>query len=294
MVDKNDTESGTAAQSDSEFEEFIDDGKTIKRLVKPASEEKPTQENTEAATGEQENEEPTGDENTAPELPAKFKGKSVDEIISMYSNLEKKLGEQGTELGELRRYAKELIASDFKKGTKTEPQVPKPDEFYEDAPAYVNKVVESKASKLEQELEVVKRTQAFNEFKAKHPDYAAVGKSEEFREWVAAKPYRMDKFARADAGDVSLADELLSDFKEFELIRKAQVKRDENIQLEADQAIERKAKLRKLSGESGKAPLTTRKKYRAVDLIRLREKNPELYEQMGDEILQAYQEGRVK
>lgn len=293
MVDKTDTTETGTAELDSEFEEFVEDGRTIKRLVKPESKQEQTQDTTiEATEGAESEGKP--DENTAPDLPAKFKGKSVDEIINMYSNLEKKLGEQGTELGELRRYAKELIASDFKKGNTAEPQVPRPDEFYEDAPGYVNKVVESKATKIEQELTELKRTQAFNEFKAKHPDYAKVGQSEGFREWVASKPYRMEKFARADAGDVMLADELLSDYKDFELIRSAQAKREENNQLEVDQAIERKAKLKKLSGESGKSPMTTKKKYRAVDLIRLREKNPDLYEQMGDEILAAYAEGRVK
>lgn len=36
------------------------------------------------------------------ELPEKFKGKSMEDIISSYENLEKELGRKGQELGELR------------------------------------------------------------------------------------------------------------------------------------------------------------------------------------------------
>ena len=295
MVDKETSESGT--EGEGEFEEFVDDGRTIKVLKKTGSEEtKPTETTQETQTDTTEDNQNTSetDETTADILPVKFRGKSMKDVVDMYSNLERKLGEQGLELGELRKYAKELITSDFDKGKSKKVKVPEKDAFYEDGPEYVQSVVESKASVIEAELQKVKQQQAFQEFRTKHPDYADIGKSEDFREWVHAQPYRIQKFAAADNGDIGLADELISDYKEFAQIKQARAKQDENKRLEVDQAIERKAKMKKLSGESGKAPASTIKKYRSADLINLRQKNPDLYEQMGDEILRAYQEGRVK
>ena len=43
------------------------------------------------------------------QLPPKFEGKNVDEIVKSYANLEQQFGRQGSELGELRKLADSLI-----------------------------------------------------------------------------------------------------------------------------------------------------------------------------------------
>ena len=48
------------------------------------------------------NEEAPQLEEQPPEIPSKFQGKSVEEIVSSYENLEKELGRKGQEIGELR------------------------------------------------------------------------------------------------------------------------------------------------------------------------------------------------
>ena len=55
-------------------------------------------------------EEPTPEEQSEETVvPPKFKGKSVDEILESYQNLEQQYGKQGNELGELRKLADTLI-----------------------------------------------------------------------------------------------------------------------------------------------------------------------------------------
>ena len=57
---------------------------------------------------EQVEEQPTENVETE-ELPPKFQGKSVDDIINSYVNLEQQYGRQGNELGELRKLTDSLI-----------------------------------------------------------------------------------------------------------------------------------------------------------------------------------------
>ena len=44
-----------------------------------------------------------------PELPSKFKGKSITDIVSSYENLEKELGRKGQEIGELRQLTDQIL-----------------------------------------------------------------------------------------------------------------------------------------------------------------------------------------
>ena len=46
---------------------------------------------------------PEQEEEPQSELPTKFQGKSMAEVVSSYENLEKELGRKGQELGELRK-----------------------------------------------------------------------------------------------------------------------------------------------------------------------------------------------
>lgn len=63
---------------------------------------------------EQVEEQPTENVETE-ELPPKFQGKSVDDIINSYVNLEQQYGRQGNELGELRKLTDSLIQKIYKK-----------------------------------------------------------------------------------------------------------------------------------------------------------------------------------
>ena len=56
------------------------------------------------------NEAPTEQPQIEPsELPNKFQGKSVTEIVSSYENLEKELGRKGQEIGEFRQLTDQIL-----------------------------------------------------------------------------------------------------------------------------------------------------------------------------------------
>ena len=56
----------------------------------------------------------------------------------------------------------------------------------------------------------------------------------------------------------------------------------------------RKQNLKAVGVDSGGTGESTKRVYRRADLIRLKMTDPGRYEALSDEIMQAYQEGRVK
>jgi hypothetical protein len=93
-------------------------------------------------------------------------------------------------------------------------------------------------------------------------------------------------------GDAETADALLTEFKAT-----AQPKVDPEPEPEARRGSER---AREVSFESGsargssKGDNSDKPTYRRVDLMKLKATDPDRYSMLGDEILRAYAEGRVK
>jgi len=83
--------------------------------------------------------------------------------------------------------------------------------------------------------------------------------------------------------------ELLENWKERKLISNTS-------DAEANKAAKRDAALRngKSISRSSSESTVGKKIYRRADLIRLKTNDPQRYEALQDEILQAYSEGRVK
>lgn len=77
-----------------------------------------------------------------PDVPAKFKGKTVDDLIKMYQEAEKVIGRQGNEVAEVRQLADQLIKRQL---TSETVQTPQPEisevDFFADPVNTVNKVV---------------------------------------------------------------------------------------------------------------------------------------------------------
>src|SRR6056297_1023845 len=88
------------------------------RLVNP-SEEDTAREELLSAEDFDENVEQPEDQTTADneleefELPPKFKGKKLEDVVQSYLNLEKELGRKGQEVGELRKLADQLVERDL-------------------------------------------------------------------------------------------------------------------------------------------------------------------------------------
>jgi hypothetical protein len=101
-------------------------------------------------------------------------------------------------------------------------------------------------------------------------------------------------FAKADAEyDFEAADELLSTYKEIKQIKAQQVVQ-QTAQSNEVEANAQKAAMKAATVDVGGTGETSRKVYRRADLIKLRMTDPDRYEQMADEIMDAYATGRVK
>lgn len=230
------------------------------------------------------------------ELPEKYKGKTAAEIAKMHMEAEKLIGRQANEVHEVRSLADQLLKQQLEaqNRVKQEPIEESQDEdFFADPQKAVLKTVEKHPAVQEAKMAALelKKMKTAQQLAAKHPDFVNIAQDAGFQEWVKSSAIRLQLFAKADAEyDFESADELLSTYKELKSIKAAQKQQQ-------TQAVEAKAQeqaMKAATVDVGGTGESSRKVYRRADLIKLRMTDPERYMQMSDEIMQAYQEGRVK
>ena len=226
------------------------------------------------------------------EVPEKYKGKNLEDIVKMHQEAEKLIGRQAQEVGEVRRLADELLKQQL--SSKQQAQTPKQEEtqeidFFEDPQKAVAKAVQNHPDVLAAKKAALqmKAMQTQQRLAATHPDFTDIIKDGEFIEWVKGSPLRLNMYAMADSQyDFDAANELLSTFKQIRTAKTAQT------QEAGKQARQQNLKAAAVdvsgTGESSK------KVYRRADLIRLRMTDPNRYEALQPEIMAAYAEGRVK
>ena len=228
------------------------------------------------------------EEDEEDDIPEKYKGKSVKDIVRMHQEAEKAMGKQGSEVGELRRLVDDFIRAQ----TVTQQQAPEVDDevdFFDDPNKAIARAIE-KHPKVKQAEELaiqMKRAEALNNLKTEHPDYTEIVQDPSFAEWIGKSKVRTELYTRADQQfDFDAASELLSTWKE----------RKNVVQQAADvEKISRKQSIKSASTGSGKGTGESSKKtYRRADIIELMRTNPERYHALSDEIMRAYAEGRVK
>jgi hypothetical protein len=109
-----------------------------------------------------------------------------------------------------------------------------------------------------------------------------------FVEWIKASKIRTQLFAQADKQyDYEAADELFTNWKERQGVVAQTV---------ANEKAERKTAIKTAStgNTKGSGEQQSRKVYRRADIIKLMQDDPDRYLSLSDEIMQAYQEGRVR
>jgi hypothetical protein len=227
----------------------------------------------------------------AEDIPDEFKGLSVKDLVGMTLHARKEMGRQANEVGEIRKLADELIKSQLKP---KEPEVaPKEVDFFENPQEAIRRAVESNPKVQAAEAYAInaQKAMAKQQLHQMHPDMGQIIQSDDFRQWVTASPVRKQLLQQADqAYDLNAANELLSTFKE---LRQVKVQQQQRQVSEVDKTARNQA-MQSAAVDTGGSGETTRKVYRRADLIRLKMTDPNRYESMNDEILQAYAEGRVK
>lgn len=225
-----------------------------------------------------------------PKVPEKYRGKSLEDIVTMHQEAEKLIGRQAQEVGEVRRLADELLKQQLSQKQTTQPPVVENEvDFFEDPKLAVQKAVANHpdvvaAKQASQQLKQIQTQAMLNK---KHPDFADIVRDGEFIEWVKASPMRLNIYAMADANyDFNAADELLSTFKQIRTSKTQQTTDAGN--------VVRKQNLTAAAVDVGGTGESSKKTYRRADLIRLRMTDPARYEAMEPDIMAAYAEGRVR
>lgn len=239
------------------------------------------------------------------ELPEKYRGKTAAEIAEMHRNAESELGRRSNELGQYKKLTDELLdlkrREDLAKGGAEEDETEEPlpaissSDLLEDPTSAIAKLLEardkSNEKKSQRQRQEELRAQTEAKFLEQHPDAETIVQDPAFVEWVQKSPARALLGYQAAQGDLTSGAALLAEYKARQTSDAAneEAPKDDNLE-----------KARKATTESAKVSQTPDsssggKKYRRLDLIRLKLEDPEAYgdENFQREIMQAYAEGRV-
>lgn len=222
-------------------------------------------------------------------VPKKFEGKSIEDIVSSYSELEKEFGRKSNEVGELRKLTDDFIRQQLDKQEEEISDNNTPpltfDNLVDDPVGSIDKALESnpRIKQLEGQLLQSAREKSKLNFESQHPDWESIVNSEGFQKWVSDSRVRSDLFQKANTEyDYEIGGELFQLYKDTHNLNKEAAETD------------RKSKLKDAVTESGSSGSISKKIYRRADLLKLRMTDRDRYNSMQDEIMLAYKEGRVR
>lgn len=238
---------------------------------------------------------------TPPEaLPEKYQGKSLDEIIRMHQEAEKLIGRQAQEVGEVRKLADELIKRQLESNNKPDTNVTDKEEdvdWFENPEKAVQKAVDKHPTvkKAEATLAEIQKQQFFSKLDTQFPEYQKTIADPDFAQWIQASPVRLRLYAAADTNlDFDSAAELLNTWK-YVKPAPAKVEPQEVVKAVPPQVkADREAAMKAVAVDTGSSGNVSTKIYKRSDLIRLQLEDPNRYMDMQDEIMAAYNEGRVR
>ena len=225
------------------------------------------------------------------DLPDKYQGKSAADIARMHQELEKRLGQQSSEVGELRQAFDQMVQSSVK-AQQAPPEVEEVSDtdFFADPKAAVAQAIENHPKLRQAEAVAVEmaKNQALAKLQTTHPDMKTILSSADFQSWVVKSQFRQGLYQQADINyDYAAADELLTLFKEAKGVVAEAAKVEKVAQKSAVKQASTGTSRVAAEGKS-------RKVYRRRDIIELMNTDPKRYDAMSEEIMKAYREGRVK
>ena len=235
------------------------------------------------------------EESTQADIPAKYSGKTLEEVIEMHQNVEQALGKQGSEVGEQRKLIQSLLEAQNKaQATIEEPQEEESsfeEAFYTDPAGAVNKAIEKHPDVLKARQQIAQQEQQakLSVLEKAYPDWETRVADKDFQAWVGASEIRKDIFRKADTEyRPDFAIELFDMYDKINMVQKTQeVKKKEKAKVD-------KALRQTVSETRSTQSVGGKKMYRRSDLINLQITDPNRYASLSDEIQEAYAEGRVK
>lgn len=230
------------------------------------------------------------EQDTDQNVPEKYRGKSLKEVVQMHQEVEQVMSRHSAEVGELRKVVDEYITTQTQSAPKQNVEPESDIDYFTDPQGAVNRAIENhpKIRAAEEYSANYKKQSAMAELSNRHPDMNTILNDPKFAEWIKSSKIRTQLFVQADQDyDAEAADELFSLWKD----RKSVAQQTANAEKQV-----RKQQLKSVNtgNARGSGEGSRKKQYRRIDLIKLKNSDPVRYNAMADEILKAYKEGRVK
>ena len=257
----------------------------------PLQEEPITETQEEQVTQEAQTEETSQSE---PEIPAKYAGKSIAEVIEMQQEAEKLMSRQADELGQQRKLVQSLLDAQNKANEAAPPEEPviQEDNFYDDPVSAVNKAIENHPDVIKAREERMGNMQKHNleALDKAYPEWQKTVADSSFQKFIGDSATRTEMFRKADTEYRSdLAIELFDWYSQTKLSGATQ-----EAVAEEKSKIEKQMKQTSSESRTSSDSVGGKKVYRRADLINLQVTDPNRYASLADEIQSAYAEGRVK
>lgn len=234
------------------------------------------------------------------ELPAKFKDKSTEDVVKMYTDLERDRSRLANEVGTLRQMADQLLGLQQERGQATTRVERKPvttDDLLQNPEEALERAIQDnpEISATKQELSRLRAQMAQTSFEREYPTWQDDLSNPEFVDWIKGNKVRTALGIASNNGDYDAAASLWGLWQE----RQAE---SATIKSKKKELAKKAEKLGTLEG-SGTTGLESDKIYSRVDMMELNRKalagDPEAKAKWNDptfqaERLKAYAEKRVK
>jgi len=235
------------------------------------------------------------------DIPEKYRGKSVQDLVQMHQELERFSGKQSSEVGETRKEVNELrqLVDSYIQTELSNKQAPQPQQddgdkddvdFFVDPQSAVNRAIDNhpKIREAEAYTQQYKQQAALSRLKSSHPDMESILQNPKFAEWIKGSKVRTQLFVQADQQyDYDAADELFNLWKEKNQVVQQTAQAEK-------MARQNAVKSASTGNARGSVEGSRKKVYRRADIIKLMKTDPDRYNSLSDEILKAYAEGRVR
>lgn len=237
-------------------------------------------------------------------IPDKFVGKSLEEVLTSYMQLESAYGKAKSELGQTRQSVDQLLlqkrendlranGAQIVRTEEVKPREISAADLLQDPTKALDSYLENRESATTKELrERVARQEAQlaqQQFVGRHPDWQTETNDPDFVNWARQTPYRQGLAARAASEDLAAADALLSEYKAYKPLLSRSASQSTNLEAARKVGLERTA----ASGDDTKP---AGKVIRRADAQALRISDPDKYDSPAfqNELLKAIAEDRYK
>lgn len=228
----------------------------------------------------------------------RFAGKSPEEIVEMYRNLESHSGRLASQLGETRNQLNAVILgkreNDLRQNSPAPVKVESSELLVNPTEAldrYLASRQDPEVLSLKERLAQLEGRLSQTQFTVNHKNADQTTADPEFQAWARQTPLRMRLAQQAGQGNFEAADALLQEWNSAKAAKEAAP----SLAQERAQELARSMELEDSTTGTEGATRSTGKTFKRADLIRLRQTDPDLYEspRYQREIVKAYQEGRV-